>query len=321
MIRAEIGYALFKELDDLGEREEAWSALESAHAAALELDPWALEADRALVDAFIQRFPVELFRRRDREVRATGGPAPIFVLGLPRTGTTLVERILGAHTRVAALGELPFFPIAFREAAGVSALALLTDTVVRASRKAEWKELGKAYLREAASLAGGAQQFVDKLPFNSHLAGAIRLALSQARLVLVERDPMDSLWSAHRHPFQIGGWYGWTRRQTDLAAHYAIHARLMAHWREALGDHLIVVRYEHLVADPQGAITALLDRCGLAPEPACYQPEEAAGSVLTLSQSSVRAPITASAVGAWRAYANKLEPLRRSLGDLGFPAA
>ncbi len=315
--RAEAGYALFKELDDLGDREAAWMALSGAHEAAISVDPWSADADRALVEALIRRFPSDRFRRQQRAVRTDGGAQPIFVFGLPRSGTTLVERILSSHSQVTGLGEPPFFPIAFREAAGASALEPITARTISASRGVEWRTLGAAYLREAGSFAGGAANFVDKLPFNSLLAGPIRLALPGARLVLVERDPMDSLWSAHRNPFQIGGWYGWTRRQSDLAAHYANHRRLMDHWREALGDDLVVVRYETLAADPKAAITMLLERCGLSPEPACFEPERAKGAVLTLSQASARAPISGASIGAWRAYADKLEPLRAALDTLG----
>jgi tetratricopeptide (TPR) repeat protein len=311
--RVEIGYALFKELDDLGRREEAWRVLSDASAAAFALAPWSADDDSALVEALISAFPAERFAAARTAPGVADGPRPIFVVGLPRTGTTLVERILASHRAVASLGEAPFFPLAFRAASGSPIERPITAATVQAARDADWAVAGDAYRRQIAALADGADVVVDKLPFNSMLAGAIRLALPEARIVLVERDPLDSLWSAHRNPFALGGWYGWTRRQSDLAAHHANHQRLMDHWRAVLGDALVTLRYEDLVQDPVRAIGRLLASCDLSPDPACFEPHKARGAVATLSQAAVRAPINPGSIGAWKAYAEPLAPLRAAL--------
>lgn len=309
----EIGYALFKELDDLGRHADAWRALDVASRTASSLDPWSAAADTTFVDAIIRTFPVERFTSRRRASTAPGLPQPIFVVGLPRTGTTLVARILSAHSGVADLGEPPFFPILFRQAAGSTATAPITVETIEAASSADWTTIGDDYLREIAGLAAGADNVIDKLPFNSLLAGAIRLALPGARIVLLNREPMASLWSAYRNPFAIGGWYGWTRSQSDLAAHWQNHRRLMDHWRQAFGPDLIDVRYEDLATDPEPTIRALLERCGLQPEPRCFRPHDQGGAVTTLSQGAVREPIHAGAISAWKTYSDRLTVLRDAL--------
>ena len=169
LARVEIAYALFKELDDLGRHAEAWRALEVASRTASSLDPWSAAADAALVDAIIRVFPVERFTSGTRAPTEPGSPAPIFVVGLPRTGTTLVERVLSAHSRVADLGEAPFFPLLFRKAAGSAATEPITAQTIERASSADWMKVGDDYLREIAGLADGADTIVDKLPFNSLL--------------------------------------------------------------------------------------------------------------------------------------------------------
>ena len=223
------------------------------------------------------------------------------MVGLPRTGTTLVERILAAHSAVVSLGEPPLFPLAFATASGAPTNVPLGAAAIEASARRRLERDGcDRYRREIAGLADAAGIVVDKLPFNSLLAGPIRLALPEARIVLIEREPMDALWSAHRNPFALGGWYGWSRRQSDLAAHAAHHRRLMDHWGSALGEAMTVVRYEDLVSDPKFTIERLLAFSGLPPEAPCFEPHKAPGAVTTLSQAAVRVPIGKRFIGAWR---------------------
>ena len=173
--------------------------------------------------------------------------------------------------------------------------------------------MGATYLAETAFLTDDARFAIDKLPFNSLLIGAIRLAVPNARIILLGRDPMDALFSAYRMLIPDESVYGWCYRQEDLADHYRNHYRLMDHWRRCLGAGLIDVSYEKLVADPEAQIRILLNACGLPFEAACLRPHEVAGAVLTVSSTQVRAPITASTIGGWRRYAAGLEPLRARL--------
>lgn len=314
--RASLGFALFKELDDLRD-PGAWPVLEDANARARALEPpWTVEVDRALVQALIDRFPVGLFS--PARAPAAAGQArqrtPIFVLGLPRSGTTLVERILAAHPQVESVGEAPSFPILFRGVSTASDRRELNPVTLAATADADWPALADRYLRETACLVGDAPFAVDKLPLNSLLIGAIRLAFPEAPIVLLRRDPMDNLFSVFR--VQFAGAYLWANRQEDMAEHFAQHLRLMDHWKACLGEGLIEVRYEDLVRNPGEEVPRLLAACGLDFHEGCLRPHEAEGSVRTASIVQVRRPITDSSVGGWRRYAEEMEPLRARLEAL-----
>jgi tetratricopeptide (TPR) repeat protein len=312
--RAALGFSLFKELDDLGRRDEAWPVLLQANEAARALEPpWSDEDDAALVDALTARFTDAQFRG-DRP--APAGRTPIFVLGLPRSGTTLVERILAAHPLVGSIGEAPTFPILFRGASRASDRRELTAELVQQTQDADWADVGRRYMAETNYLAAGERFTVDKLPMNSLLIGAIRLAFPAAPIVLLRRNPMDTLLSVFRVQFTSA--YRWSARLEDLAGHYALHERLMAHWRAALGEGLIEVEYEALVEDPAAQIRRLLEVCGLGFDPRCLTPHEAEGAVRTASIAQVRRPISRSSVGGWRRYEAGLRPLFDRLVALGF---
>jgi tetratricopeptide (TPR) repeat protein len=312
--RASLGFSLFKELDDLGRRDEAWPVLEAANAAAAALEPWSAEEDRDLVDALIETFAPRLFPPAPG---AGGeGPTPIFVIGLPRSGTTLVERILASHSQVMGWGELPAFPILFRGASHAAERTDLSPAVVRGVVGADWRRVAEAYRAETAYLRRpGKRLAVDKLPANSLVAGALRLAFPEAPIVHVRRNPMDTLFSCHR--IEFGGLYRWSSRLEDLADHYAQHLRLMTHWRECLGASLVEVDYDVLASDPEPQIRQLLAACGLEFEARCLTPDQAEGAVRTASIVQVREPISARGIGAWGRYAAQLEPLRARLAEQG----
>jgi tetratricopeptide (TPR) repeat protein len=313
--RGNLGFSLFKELDDLGRTEEAWAVLEASNEACRSLATmdWSADGEAELIRALKETFPVARLRE------ARGGQAvarrPIFIVGLPRSGTTLLERILAAHSDVEALGELPTFPIVFRNASAALDRSHLDAGVVRATAGADWGQAGELYLRETSPLGTGAPRFIDKLPANSLLVGAIRLALPDAAIIHMRRAPMDALWGAYKVRFS--NWYGWAYRQDELAAHYVRHAGLMAHWKEGLGEGLIEVDYEDLVADPEAAVRRLLEALSLAFEPACLTPHRTEGPVRTASITQVREPITKARVGAWRRYEHQLQPLRAALEAAG----
>lgn len=313
--RGSLGFALFKELDDLGRTDEAWTVLEEANEACWSkaTADWTHGRETALVDALIETFPAD--RLGDGATGAAPSGTPIFIVGLPRSGTTLLERMVAAHSQVEALGELPTFPIAFRSGARGADRQALTAELVRATSDAHWRVMGELYARETSALSRGAPFLIDKLPANSLLIGAIRRALPEARIIHVRRQAMDNLFGAYKVRFS--NWYGWAYRQADLAAHYVEHRRLMAHWREALGEDLLEIEYEALVTAPEAEVRRILDACGLAFEPACAEPHKTKGPVRTASMTQVREPISAARVGGWRRYERQLAPLQRALEAAG----
>jgi tetratricopeptide (TPR) repeat protein len=316
--RATLGFALFKELDDLGRTDEAWKVLEESNEACWSesTSDWSLAHAGELVRALAEVFPAD--RLRNVTPLRESGATPIFIVGLPRSGTTLLERMIAAHSEVHALGESPSFPIAFRSVSTESDRRTLTPQVVRSTAAGDWRAVGELYLQETRPFAGDARYFIDKLPANSLLVGAIRLALPQAVIISMRRRPMDALFGAYKVRF--GHWYGWSYRQQDLATHYIEHEKLTAHWREGLGDGLVEVDYEQLVADPEPQIRRVLAACGLAFEPACLRPQDTQGAVRTASMAQVREPITTARIGGWRRYERQLEPLRAALQAAGLDA-
>ena len=315
--RASLGFALAKELDDLGRTADAWPVLQAANEQARALEPpWSAEEDRALVDALIELFPAGLASHHPPPAdEAPSVRTPIFVVGLPRSGTTLVERILAAHPEVGSVGEAPSFPLLFRAASATPERTPLSSRIVAGSSGIVWADLAKRYLAETAGPAGSASFTVDKLPFNSLLVGALRACFPRAPIVLLSRGPTDNLLSAYRVQFAES--YGWASRLEDLAEHCANHARLMDHWRACLGDGLIEVSYEALTRHPEPQIRRLLQACGLPFDESCLRPHEAEGAVRTASIAQVRRPISAAGIGGWRRYADQLAPLRARLAELG----
>lgn len=309
-------YALFKEYDDIGDTDRAWDWLQKGAAAALTepvtpFNPaWSAAEERAQREAWLSAFPVSRFSNITSS--ASAAPTRIFVLGMPRSGTTLVERILNAHSQVLGLGELQSFPAAVKVSSGVRGHDLLTADVIRAVAETEASSLAQAYNRDLSHMDDG-RWTVDKLPRNADYAGLIRLASPDARIVHVHRDPMDTLFGAYKLHFVAR----WSYDQNDLADHYAHHRALMAHWRACLGHSLIEVSLEALIADPETQIRRLLDLCGLPFEEACLSPHKSQGAVASASSSQVRKPINAEGVGAWRRYEAQLAPLHDRLSEMG----
>jgi hypothetical protein len=237
----------------------------------------------------------------------------VFIVGLPRSGTTLLERILGNHSMVAAAGELNDFPRQLRWCADRHGHALLDPALLEASDDVDFTELGRRYLEQSQWRAGDRPFYVDKLPPNFMLLGFIRRALPQARVVHLVRDPMDVCFSNYRAMF--GSAYGYSYGFESLAHHHGQYRRLMRHWHAAMPGFVLDLPYELLVRDSEAAARRLFDFCGLPFEPGCGDNTRNAGAVATLSSAQVRQPIHARGLGEWRRYARQLGPLRAMLGS------
>jgi Flp pilus assembly protein TadD len=310
-----IRYALFKELGDLGRDAEAWPELVAAADLARNLFKFDVLEKRAVTDALIRTFPEQ--RLANPPAAPSPSPQPIFIFGLPRSGTTLVERILAAHSRVTAMGETTGLGRAVKTAARTPGREELNVQTIEASGRADPAEIARLYQQHTAYLSQGADLVTEKLPHNYHYVGHMRVAFPEAPLIHVLRSPMDSLFGAYRLLFAPGA-YSWSYALSDLAENYRQYRRLMNHWRDAIGPAFIEVKLETLIADPGREIPRLLDAVGLDFEEACLSPEKTAGGVSTASATQIRSPINREGVGAWRRYAEQLEPLRAELERDGF---
>jgi tetratricopeptide (TPR) repeat protein len=313
LVRAEFEYALFKTLDDLGRHEEAWQALERCNGLMKRLNPYSRQMEEATVDALTRLAPprqVALGQERPE------GPTPIFIVGMPRSGTTLMDRILSSQSRVASAGEIVDFWRQLHWAADV----VPTDghslqRVAQRSADIDFVQLGRRYLKQTQWMARGRDFYVDKLPGNIQLVAFIRRALPHAPILHMSRDPMDTCFSNFKAMF--GNVSSYSYDLGALAHYYLLYGRLVKHWHETLPGAMLDVSYASLVHDPQTVVRQVLSHCDLEIEEACLRPEQNAGPVATRSSAQVRESIHTKGIGRWRDYDRQLEPLREALAAGG----
>ena len=273
-------------------------------------------------------FDIEFFEHKTRRVReffdaaffaqcAGGGlddPAPIFIVGLPRSGSTLVEQILASHSRVEGTFELPNVLTIVREFDHADRRHDAYPEILRAVPPERYGELGRRYLEETAPIRSGRPHFIDKMPNNFSHVGLIRAMLPRAVIVDVRRHPMDACFSTYKQNFAEGQSFSYDLE--DLGRYFRCYLALMDHWDAVLPGLVLHLQYEDLVREPEANIRRLLSHCALDFEPACLEFHETKRPVRTASAEQVRQPLYASGVGHWRHFAADLEPLRRALGDV-----
>lgn len=231
----------------------------------------------------------------------------IFVIGLPRSGTTLVEQILTSHSAVCDGGEINRLSLLVNEAHGLRASAL--DSYVTRKGIDEPARLWRHWIDERFPQAG---RIVDKTPHNSRLAGIAAALLPEAPLIWMTRDPLDCAWSCFRTCFMQT--QSWSYDLEDIAFHFRLEEQLLAHWRGVLGDRLLVVPYEELVTEPEQWTRTILTHCGLAEEPQVFAPHESKRAVTTSSVMQVRRPINRKAIGAAEPYREFMQPFIDAYG-------
>jgi tetratricopeptide (TPR) repeat protein len=313
--RAAFEAAVFKELDDLGRHDEAWPALARCNALMRQVKPYDPVAESAVVDAVI-RVSRSLGRRAGDGEPDGAGAQPIFIVGMPRSGTTLLDRMLSSHSKVASAGEITDFHRQLRCVTDVPAQGLQgTLNAVERSLEADLAALGARYLAQTQWRAQGRGYFVDKLPTNIRMVAHIRQALPGARILHMVRDPMEVCFS--NLSMMFGNVSAYSYDQRALAHYYGEYARLARHWRTVMPDAMLEVSYADLVREPEGALQRVLEYCGLEMEDACLHPERNAAPVATPSSVQVREPVHTRGLGRWHHYAQHLEVLREAVADIG----
>jgi tetratricopeptide (TPR) repeat protein len=272
-------------------------------------------------------FDIGVFENKTRRVaacfdtaffaaRAAAGwpdPAPIFIVGLPRSGSTLVEQILASHSCIEGTFELPNVLGIVREFDHADPEHDAYPESVRAVPPPQFALLGRRYIEETAPIRSGRPHFIDKMPNNFSHIGLIHAMLPNAIIIDVRRHPMDSCFSTYKQYFAEGQSFSYDLG--DLGRYYRCYLQLMDHWDAVLPGKVLHLSYEALIADPQTHIRRLLAHCGLQFEAACLAFHETRRPVRTASAEQVRQPLYTSGVGYWRHFEPQLEPLRRALGD------
>ena len=247
--------------------------------------------------------------------------APIFIIGMPRTGTTLVDRIIGSHPQTESVGELQAMPVAVKLASGVRTRTVLDPETVRAAASCDMAQIGKAYLDRAVQhQRDPARRLIDKFPGNFFYVGLIAKALPNATLVCLRRQPMDVVLSNFKNLFATTSrYYDYSYDLAEIAEYYARFDRLMAFWRDRLPGRVLEIRYEDIVADQEAQTRRLLAHCGLPWSDTCLHFQDNTAPVATPSAAQVRRPIYKDSVSKWRVHAEDLEPAVRVFERYGIP--
>lgn len=307
-------FAQYKELEDLGRHDEAFAALARGNAIMFARVPHDEIRERELYDG-IKRVVTADFVRRSGDTRVEG-PMPIFIVGLPRSGTTLLDRVLDNHPDVVSTGERTDFPRQLRWTANQHGNDLVDVKLLERLPDIDYAKLGQRYLEQTQWRVPGRRFYVDKLPPNFLLLGMIHRALPQAPILHMVRDPMDVCFSNFRALF--GESFPYSYDLKALAAHYIRYRSLMRHWHEIMPGCVLDVPYASLVQDPETVLATVFAHCGLRPAPGCSDLTRNNTAVNTLSSAQIREPIHTRTLGEWRRYGKQLTHLHARLQCAGF---
>lgn len=300
-----VRYALGKTFEDIGNYSRAFEHVSKGAAARRRLMRYRVETDLEAMAAITETFNSEWAKR---EISGCEAARPIFVLGLPRSGTTLTERILAAHPQVASVGEVQDLALAVTRA---GAPAPDRNTLISKVASADMARLGDEYWRAVEGYDPGAPRVIDKTPLNFLYLGIIARALPNATIIHVRRHPMASGYAMFKTLFRMG--YPFSYDLQDIGRYYAAYRRLMDHWRSLFPGRILDVDYEALVDDPEMVSRAVVAHCGLDWDPACLDFHRSAAPSATASAAQVRQPVYRHARDLWREYEAQLEPLAETL--------
>lgn len=306
--RCYLAYALYRELEAVGDDEEAWRALESGFRAKRRTLQHDSKTETAMIDEIIRAFPAvpPAFAAPPRTA------TPIFIVGMPRTGTTLLERILGNSHTISLCGELNDLRMQYKWVTDYYCPGFFDARALAVADRADYALLGRRYLDHVKWRAPGAACFTDKNPGNFLMIGAILKALPHARIIHLRRDPLDACFSNLKELFAANA-YPYSYDLEELAAHHRNYSRLMAHWHQIAPGRILDVRYEELVTEPGVQTERVMKYLGLPYSPDLIRVESSKEIVSTASSAQVREPIHSRNIGGWQRYAQQLQPLVAAL--------
>ena len=303
--RAQFSFALGKAYEDRADYARAFAHFEQGNRARRKLEHY----DPVQTEVIHERIRF-VFSAEFLASHAGAGdpdPAPIFVVGLPRSGSTLVEQILSSHSQVDGTHELPEVGRLIQNLGRDRRDRNAYPEAVRTLDAGGWRELGHGYIDRTRQYRGTAPRFIDKNPNNFPSIGLIALALPNARIVNARRHPLDTCLSCYKQLFARG--QPFTYDLTEIGEYYLEYEKMMAHWRDVLPGRVLDVQYENMVADQAGQTRRLLEHCGLPWENACLRYYDTRRAIRTASSEQVRLPIYDSSIGIWRRYERELAPL------------
>ncbi len=299
-------FALASGCDQREQMEQAFGHYQTGNRLARQREPWDRRQFRQWLQSLqsqAQQLPLV-----DR-TEVWQGPRPVFIISMPRSGSTLVEQVLAAHSQVTAASELPWIPQLIAEESARHGKSL-SHWMTRL-QPTDWQALGQLYLQKCQHWTRDTPVFTDKLPGNLPYIGAILAMLPQALVIGVRRDAMDVCWSCYRQLLMGGSEFIYDF--PSLASYWQDFEAHMDFWEQQLPGRVMSVQYEQLVTQPEAETRRLLDFTGLAFEQACLSPQQAERAVNTASALQVREPIHARGLGHWQRYAPHLDELEQAL--------
>lgn len=307
--RLYIGHALAREYETLSDYDSAFSFLSEVKQAKLNELSYNFAQDLEMFEALKSFFSPNKFTTSGYESKE-----PIFVVGMPRTGTTLVERILSQHSDVTSAGELQHFGLLFKKMVATQSNKVIDADTVNAATNIDFKVLGESYINSTRALTGKTAKFVDKMPLNVLYVGFILLALPKAKIVCLDRNPLDTIVSNFRQLFAVNfSYYNYAYSLNDTTDFYLSFKMLAELWLTLFPENFYLVNYELLVNNPQQEAKKMVEFCGLDWQENCLHIDNNDAPVATASAVQVRQPISNKSIGNWRKYEHYLSDVMAKL--------
>jgi tetratricopeptide (TPR) repeat protein len=312
---ANLCYALHNELHELGDYDQAWGALERACRARRVLQPYDARETEAMFDALRRVFDADFVAATATDSSYAHGPTPLFIVGLHRSGTTLLERILSGHPDVADAGETYSFSAQLRYAADRFCNVIADSAILERAHAFDYAMIGREFLNSMRARNRTCAFITEKMNPNFILLGPIAKALPQAKLLHMRRDPADTCFSNLRTLFTREASYSYD--QIEMADYYKVYSDLMQHWRDVMPERVFDIDYDEMVQAPEAQARRIAAHCGLDFREDMLHVERRSGMVATASSNQVRQGILKNRGGAWKRYERHLAPMLERLAAHG----
>ena len=308
--RLHLGHALAREYEALADFDKAFHYLEMAKKFKLEQLKYSIGEDKSLFDSLASHFK----DCKHSQFQGFNTDEAIFVVGMPRSGTTLVERIISQHSDVTSAGELQHFGLLVKKMAKTSSNRVIDAETVTATKDINFKELGKAYIESTRAITGKTAKFVDKMPLNVLYVGFILQALPKAKIICLDRNPLDTIVSNFRQLFSVNqSYYNYAYDLHTTTEFYLLFKQLAELWLALFPDNFYLINYEKLVNDPLNEAKQLIEFCDLTWQEDCINIHQNSAPVATASALQVRSPINNRSVGNWKKYDAYLDGVKKIL--------
>ncbi len=301
--RVHLAFGLGKACEDLKQHQRAFRYWVEGNRMYRRLYPYVVDAELAVMDSLRKTFSSAYIGREGAE--RTAGITPVFIISMPRAGSSLVEQILASHSEIYGGGEMMIVWDLMRQA------AIQFPDDLGKLKQADWERLGVQYLEQVTRPMHGEAFITDKLPGNFAMVGAIRMMFPNAKVVHCCRDPMDTALSCFKNSF-MGDAMLYSYDLADLGAFYKVYEKMIAHWRKVLPTWVYDIHYENLTADPEAEVRKLLEFIGLPFEEPCLSFYQTKRSTRTASSIQVREPIYQTSVKKWKNFERELQPFRKA---------